>query len=317
MGHHHDEAEEEQVPFRLEGAAGADRHIVVTAAKRQWLDEHLARQWRRPPTAAESDRSAADFVREEILYREALALGLDRDDLVVRRRLVQKMEMLALRDAPGISESDLMDHYLAHRADYALPESVSFRHVFFSAAARGADAHAAAGAALADVREGGASGVSGLGDPPPMPPEVSNWTRPMVAERFGMDFAVSVFEADPGGWSGPVASAYGWHLVYVTRHAPARVPDFAEVAARIATDLDAARRTGALDRIYAEVRDAYRVEVEARPARQPARRTCMSTLRGPEHEHAREPAAQLLLRGTACPHRLVAGRVRHRGAERP
>ena len=202
MGFHHDEAEEEQVPFRLEGASGADRHIVVTAAKRQWLDEHLARQWRRPPTAAESDRSVADFVREEVLYREALALGLDRDDLVVRRRLVQKMEMLALRDRPGISESDLMDHYLAHRAEYAVPESVSFRHVFFSAAARGADAHAAAGAALAGLRDGGASGASGLGDPPPMPPEVSDWTRSMVAARFGAGFAAAVFEADPGGWSG-------------------------------------------------------------------------------------------------------------------
>ena len=187
MGFHHDEAEEEQVPFRLEGAAGADRHIVVTAAKRRWLDEHLARQWRRPPTAAESDRSVADFVREEVLYREALALGLDRDDLVVRRRLVQKMEMLALRDGPGISESDLMDHYLAHRADYAVPESVSFRHVFFSVAARGADAHAAAGAALADLRDGGTSGASGLGDPPPMPPEVGDWTRPMVEARFGAE----------------------------------------------------------------------------------------------------------------------------------
>ena len=250
------------MPFRLEGAAGADRHIVVTAAKRRWLDEHLARQWRRPPTAVESDRSVADFVREEVLYREALALGLDRDDLVVRRRLVQKMEMLALRDGPGISESDLMDHYLAHRADYALPESVSFRHVFFSAATRGADAHVAAGAALADLQDGGTSGASGLGDPPPMPPEVSDWTRPMVEARFGAGFAAAVFEAGAGGWSGPVASAYGCHLVLVTRHAPARVPDFAEVAGQIATDLDAARRAGALDRIYATVRDAYQVEIE-------------------------------------------------------
>jgi hypothetical protein len=91
MGSHHDEAEEEQVPFRLEGASGADRRIVVTAAKRQWLDEHLQRRWRRPPTAAESDRLVADFVREEVLYREALALGLDRENLVVRRRLLQKM----------------------------------------------------------------------------------------------------------------------------------------------------------------------------------------------------------------------------------
>ncbi len=103
MGHHHDEAEDEQIPFWLEGAAGSGHHIVVTAGKRQWLDEHLARQWRRAPTPAESDRFVADFVREEVLYREALARGLDRNDLVVRRRLVQKMEMLALQDGPGVS----------------------------------------------------------------------------------------------------------------------------------------------------------------------------------------------------------------------
>jgi hypothetical protein len=237
MGHHHDEAEEEQVPFRLQGASGAGHHIVVTAAKRQWLDEHLQRQWRRPPTAAESDRFVADFVREEVLYREALALALDRDDLVVRRRLVQKMEMLALRDTPGISESDLLDHYILHRADYALPESVSFRHVFFSAAIRGAEAGTAAAATLGEIKDHGAAGMSGLGDPPPMPPEVSDWTRPMVEARFGTGFAASVFGAAPDSWSGPVASAYGHHLVHVTRRAPARVPDFTEVASRIATDL--------------------------------------------------------------------------------
>ena len=235
---------------------------MVTAAKRQWLDEHLARQWRRPPTAAESDRFVADFIREEVLYREALALGLDRDDLVVRRRLVQKMEMLALRDAPAISESDLMDHYLEHRADYALPESVSFRHVFFSVAARGAGARTAAGEALDGMRHRQASGAAPQGDPPPMPAEVVDWTRPMVAERFGTDFAASVFGVEPGCWSGPVTSAYGYHLMYLTRHAPARVPDFAEVAGRIATDLDAARRAGALDRVYQAVRGAYQVDIE-------------------------------------------------------
>ena len=226
----------------------------------------------------------ADFAREEVLYREALAFGLDRDDLVVRRRLVQKMEMLALRDGPGISESDLMDHYLARRADYTVPESVSFRHVFFSVAVRGAEARAAAGAALAEVRDGGADGVSGPGDPPPMPPEVSDWTRPMVADRFGPGFAAAVFKAGPGGWSGPVASAYGYHLVLVTRRAPARVPDFAEVAARIATDLDAARRAGALDRIYASVRDAYQVEIEPAPASLPARPSHL-------HDHAERTRA--------------------------
>jgi len=257
---------------------------VVTAAKRRWLDEHLAKQWRRPPTAAESDRSLADYVREEILYREALALGLDRDDLVVRRRLVQKMEMLALRDRPEISESDLMDHYLAHRADYSLPESVSFRHVFFSTAARGAGARATAEAALGDVRGGGTRDGSGLGDPPPVPAEVSDWTRPMVEGRFGTEFAAAVFETGLGGWSGPVASAYGYHLVLVISRSPGRVPDFAEVAARIATDLDAARRAGALDRIFAQVRGGYQVEIEPAPAGKPDRPSHM-------HDHAERTRA--------------------------
>jgi peptidyl-prolyl cis-trans isomerase C len=147
-----------------------------------------------------------------------------------------------------------------------VPESVSFRHVFFGSAARGAGAPAAAEAALADLQDGAASGVNGLGDPPPMPPEVGDWTRPMVEARFGPGFAGSVFEAGPEGWSGPVASAYGYHLVFVTRRAPARVPDFAELAGRIATDLDAARRAGALDRIYASVRGSYQVEIEPAPA---------------------------------------------------
>ena len=262
MGHHHDEAEDELIPFRLEGAAGTGHHIVVTDAKRRWLDEHLERQWRRPPTAAESDRFLADFIREEILYREALALGLDHDDLVVRRRLVQKMEMLALRDAAAVSESDLMDHYLDHRAEYTLPESISFRQVFFSTAVRGAEARAAAVAALGDAREPGTPEAMRLGDPPPVPREVSDWTRCMVEARFGTDFATAVFGVEPGAWAGPVASAYGQHLVLVGRRSAARVPDLGEVADRVATELDTERRAGALDRLYGTVRDAYQVEIE-------------------------------------------------------
>jgi peptidyl-prolyl cis-trans isomerase C len=262
MTHSHDEAQDEQVPFRLEGASGEGHRILVTAAKRRWLDEHLERQWRRPPTSAESDRFLADFVREEVLYREALALGLDRDDLVVRRRLVQKMEMLAIQQGTVVSESDVLDHYLAHRADYTVPESVSFTHVFFSASVRGADAHAAAVAVLGDVGALGASEASGLGDPSPAPSDVSDWTRPMVESRFGADFAAVVFEIETGSWSGPVTSAYGCHLVFVSQRSAARVPDLGEVADRIATELDTARRSGALDRVYANVREAYEVEIE-------------------------------------------------------
>lgn len=267
MGHHHDEAEDEQIPFWLDGASGEGHHIVVTATKRHWLDEHLERQWRRPPTSAESDRFVADYVREEILYREALALGLDRNDLVVRRRLVQKMEMLALQGGDPIGDADLMDHYLAHRADFTVPAAISFRHVFFSAAVRGRAALADAHTTLTDVPTLDRSDGARLGDPAPVPADVTDWTRPMVEDRFGAGFAASVFECDTGTWSGPFASAYGVHLVFVSGRSAERIPDFAEVADRIATDMDTTRRSGALDRIYAGVRDGYEVDIEpAAPA---------------------------------------------------
>jgi parvulin-like peptidyl-prolyl isomerase len=106
----------------------------------------------------------------------------------------------------------------------------------------------------------------------------------MVAERFGVGFAASVFEVEPGRWSGPVASAYGYHLVLVSRRAAARVPDFAEVADRVATDLDMARRAGALDRLYASVRDAYQVEIQPAPAGMPAHPSYL-------HDHAGRTSA--------------------------
>ena len=100
----------------------------------------------------------------------------------------------------------------------------------------------------------------------------------MVEDRFGTDFAAAVFEVEPGAWTGPIASAYGYHLVLVSRRSAARVPDFAEVADRIATELDTERRAGALDRIYATVRDAYEVEIEpAADDRHPTRPTRTAT----------------------------------------
>src|SRR5690349_2358074 len=92
--HFHDEAEHDDVPFRFEGAPGRGHQIVVTTQKREWLAGRWEHQWRRPPTGEELGRLVEDFVREEVLYRAALALGLDLADLVVRRRLVQKMEVL-------------------------------------------------------------------------------------------------------------------------------------------------------------------------------------------------------------------------------
>ena len=260
--HFHDEAEHDDVPFRFEGAPGRGRQIVVTAEKREWLAGRWEHQWRRRPTAGELGRLVEDFVREEVLYREALARGLDLADLVVRRRLVQKMEVLAFQDSAPLGDAGVMDYFLAHREGYRLPERVSFAHACFSAAARGERAAEDARAARAGLQRAEAAGAAGLGDPPVVASPVTAATRREVGDRFGAEFADAVFALEPGTWAGPVASAYGQHLVLVTEHAAARLPELAEVSGRVAADLDAERRAGAADAMYARLRRSYDVTVE-------------------------------------------------------
>jgi peptidyl-prolyl cis-trans isomerase C len=263
--HFHDEAEHDVVPFRFEGAPGRGQQIVITAEKRRWLAGRWELRWRRPPTAGELDRIVVDFIREEVLYREALAIGLDQADLVVRRRLVQKMEVLALAQSPPIGDAAMMDYFLAHRDRYRLAETVSFAHAYFGTAARGDRAAADARAALHDPGLAAAVTAAGIGDPPVVASPVTGETRHQVGDRFGADFAAVVFALEPGSWAGPVASAHGQHLVQVTEHAGGRLPEFAEVAGRVAADLDASRRTGAVDALYAWLRPGYDVTVEADP----------------------------------------------------
>ena len=257
--HFHDEAEHDDVPFRFEGAPGRGHQIVVTAQKRQWLAGRWEHQWRRPPTGEELGQLVEDFVREEVLYREALALGLDLADLVVRRRLVQKMEVLAFADSAPLGDAGVMGYFLAHREDYRLPERVTFAHVFFSAAARGARAAADARAARTGLRGAGAADAAGVGDPPVAASPVTAATRRQVGDRFGAQFADAVFALQPGTWDGPVPSAHGQHLVLVTEHAAARLPELAEVSGRVAADMDAERRAGAVDAMYARLRARYEV----------------------------------------------------------
>jgi hypothetical protein len=177
----------------------------------------------------------------------------------VRRRLVQKMEVLAFADSARLGDAGVMGYFLAHREDYRLPERVTFAHVFFSAAARGARAAADARAARTGLRHAGAAEAAGVGDPPVAASPVIAATRRQVSDRFGAEFADAVFALQPGMWAGPVPSAHGQHLVLVTEHAAARLPELAEVSGRVAADMDAERRAGAVDAMYARLRARYEV----------------------------------------------------------
>ena len=175
-----------------------------------------------------------EYVKEEILYREALKLGLDKDDTIIRRRLAQKMDFLAedvasLREpAPGVLEA----WYNQHQDQYAPPPLLTFHHLFFALDKRGADAKAQAQSALSGLSDKS----SGGGDAFMFKNAYSEQSRDQVARVFGSTFATSLFKQTPGSWVGPVESGFGWHLVWIDALAKSPPPSFETVAQQVRSD---------------------------------------------------------------------------------
>lgn len=215
------------------------------------------------PTAQQALRD--DFVREEALHREAMRLGLARDDYVIRQRLVQKLEF-ALRGASAsapIGDAELAAYYAAHAADYAEPASVTFTHVFFDAEQRGAEAAlAAARAKLTALNRARVrfDEAPQHGDRFAFHVNYVERTHDFVASHFGAALADAVFALAPSEeWRGPYASPYGAHLVLVSARAPARTPELAEIRARVAEDAQRAAGERALASAIAELIARYEV----------------------------------------------------------
>lgn len=235
--------------------------VVVPAAFVKALGEEHRERTGRTPDAEEARRLVARFVDEELLYREALALGLDRSDLIVRRRLVQKMELLARARVREPETGELAAFLAANEDRYRAAEVVSFRHVFVSRERHGAEGvKKRAEELLAALREGADAGA--LGDAFVLGASFARRTRVDLETAFGATFAVGALEAPPGEWSGPISSTFGEHLVRVEQRAGGRVPELAAVRSRVREDLLRERREAAVREEIARLRGRYRVEVE-------------------------------------------------------
>jgi hypothetical protein len=234
--------------------------IVVSAGKVEQLSTGFFRTWQRPPTALELEGLIEDHVREEVLYRQALALGLDRDDTIVRRRLRQKLEFLTEEAGAEASptEQQLQAWLDRHPDQFGVEPKLALAQVFFSAG-RGAEApdKALAGLPEPDRIESAAN----LGDPSTLPPEMPLSRIAEIASVFGAGFAQQVQSLPSGRWAGPVQSTYGWHLVYVGERTPGRPRPLAEVREAVQREWLLARRKAALDASYTKLRAGYEVEI--------------------------------------------------------
>jgi peptidyl-prolyl cis-trans isomerase C len=209
--------------------AQVDQIVLTKDDLRQLVIGWLA-QGRALPSAEEMRALVAQKVRESILSREAVALGLDKDDEIIRRRLAQKMDFLAA-DVAALqdpSEAELRAWFAQNSSRFALPPRASFRHLYFSFD-RGPGAQDTAAAALAKLAGKPDAAASVAADPFMFRDYYSDRTPEQIAKEFGPDFAKALFQLEPGAWRGPIRSGYGWHLVFVEVIEPGRIPAFEEV----------------------------------------------------------------------------------------
>jgi hypothetical protein len=220
----------------------ADHRLTADDAPVAQLRDDYTRQKGAPPAADAEARLIQGWLAEEALYRRAVELGLDQGDTVVRRRLVQRMRFL-LEDAHPVgdlTEAQLESHYEAHPERYSTDWSVSFEHVFFSRGERGDTLSSDAQAVRAALQAQPQGAIEG--DPFFRGRRFENISASMLTRKIGPSFTAAIHPLPVGQWSGPVASAYGLHVVRVTECREGRLKPLSEVKARVRDDLVAAER---------------------------------------------------------------------------
>ena len=247
------------------GSVGSGDKIVVTQSQIESMVVGFSRTWMRPPSQEELQGLVDDFVREEVLYREAKAMGLDQDDIIVRRRMRQKFEFLAEDQAArtGPPTDQELESYLRQYADkYSEEPNFSFDHIFFSREMRGASADAEANAMLARLSGKGTIDIAKLGDAFLLPSRFEKTSAGEIARLFGEKFAEDLTKAPLGTWAGPIESSYGIHLVRVNARIPEGAPPLAKVRESVLRDLLNDRHKQELDTQYEKLRARYTVVVE-------------------------------------------------------
>jgi hypothetical protein len=227
-------------------------------------------QWKRDPTPDEFNTMVETKVQSEILYREALAMGLDKNDEIVKRRMALKMQFLAedVAAAHEPTNEELRSWFEKNSTRFALPPRLGFRHLFFSPDRRGTHAPDTAAKALARLagQPEDTKLTLGIADPFMFQDYYRDRAPDYLGKEFGPQFAEAVAKLAPGSWQGPIESGFGWHLVFVDTVIPGRVPAFDEIEADVKTAWLAEQKSLAWDRAYKDLRAKYTVLLPAPPS---------------------------------------------------
>jgi hypothetical protein len=248
------------------GDAGGRRIVVTQGVVDDLVTQHVTARGREPSTT-ELNRLVESYVRDEILYREGLRLGLERDDIVVKRRVRQKIEMIAEEDASTRvpTDGDLSAYLAANQARFVQPAIVTFEQVFIGESPSGPAVLHAVAVTREALRKG--ADPEELGKPTLLPHRMARTPADLVARDFGASFAAALEKVPVGEWVGPIESSFGAHYVRVSDRTPASAPQLAAVRDHVVREWENERRQRARNDAYTRMRGEYQVSIETEPAK--------------------------------------------------
>jgi hypothetical protein len=237
----------------------APDQIVVPAERVRGLADQFRRTWQRPPTEQELDSLVQAFVREEVMYREGVARGLDRDDPIIRRRVQQKLEFLTDGSVPPVpTDADLQAWVDAHADLYAVPPRYTLRQIYFDPG-RHDDVKTLIAQARASVDAGRPAG----GDSISLPEQLSDTETSDIEREFGIEFARALAALPVGSWQGPIPSGFGLHLVLIQARGEPGAPKLADVRDAAERDWLHDRSQKSQEAFYQQLRKRYTVTIES------------------------------------------------------
>ena len=251
-------------------ASEAPNRIVVSSGQLEQLTANFKRTWMRPPNQAELNALVERFVREEVFYREAVAMGLDQNDPQVRQRMRMKLEyMLEDLSAQNVTDEALMAFLEKHPDKFRSEIQLSFQQVYLNPEKR--KKLAADAKQLLNRLNGGVSPDT-VGDPTLVPVDYVLSTQSDIARSFGERFAEEVIKLAPGDWTGPVYSSYGGHLIKVSKRVEARLPELNEIRSAVEREYLVLKQSELKELAYQKLRENYEVTVEPISSTQSSKR---------------------------------------------
>jgi hypothetical protein len=253
--------------YRVVAPRGSDTSaIAISSDQIVSMAEQFRSVWQRPPTREELEQLIAARVHDEVLYREGLALGLERDDPVVRNRVRQKVEALAEDASTAVpTDAELQAYLDAHRQQFVRPAALSFEQVYFDPARREATLESDVGRAREALR----AGRPAAGDPTLLPPQMERALPADIQAVFGAEFEAAARSLPAGPWSEPIRSSFGLHLVRVTARTESSAPMLGEARDAVLREWSRARSVEARERFYASLRERYSIEIAPIPKTAP------------------------------------------------